>query len=305
MPTPLPPSSPAAADLGLSVPAMSDEEFARFQDFTRRMTGISMGHAKKQIFSLRLFRRMRKLEYDSWGEYYRLLHQGRAEELSYFIECVCIHETKFFREIEHFQYLRENVFPRWKAEAEAGARPFVIRGWSSACSTGEEAYSLAMVMAASFPAPRWKIEVLGSDISLQTLETARKGVWPIEAAQYVPENYRKSYMLRGKGSMAEFCKISPALNPIVRFERVNLNDYAYLVSGQFDVIFCRHVTLYFDKETMQRVVSQLSRHLKPEGCFLTGESEILRDGFPYFKSLAPTIYAFADGQRPATPGAAR
>lgn len=285
------------------VPELSDPEFMMFRKFIQQETGICLDTSKKEVFTLRLSRRMRQIGYTSYGEYYRLIHNRNAEEMSYFLECICIHETYFFREPDHFRFLQEKVYPVWDKEAKEGRRAKQVRAWSVACSTGEEAYSLGMTLLEAFPPPSWQLEVLATDISTHTLELARKGVWPVErSVQHIPQKYLKAYMLRGKGNQQGLCKATPELSSIIRLDRINLNDHAYLIKGLYDIIFCRHVVMYFDQETMDRVIHQLCRHLAPNGYLFLGETELFHPSDPSLKSVAPSVY-FRAGDPPASSGA--
>lgn len=269
---------------------LGDQEFALFQNYIRQWTGIHLNDTKKEIFAVRLGRRLRQLGMRNYGEYFRLIHERAPGEMGHFLECVAIHETRFFRDPEQLRHLEKEIIPAWKRHAAAGDRPHRIRVWSAACSTGEEPYSIAMILAAALPKQSWVVEILASDISHQTLEIARKGVWPIRAADHIPANYRQSHMLRGVRDQIGLCKAGEEIRSMIRFEAINLNDLAYPIEGAFDLIFCRHVTLYFDVETTRRVVGQLCRYLSPDGYLFMGETEILKEHFPELKSPYPAVY---------------
>ena len=286
-----PAPSPASPS---TIAPLTDPEFALFRRFVYQATGIHLTDAKKQIFAVRLARRLRQLNLSSYGEYFRLIHERTPGEMGHFLECVCVHETRFFRDQEQFRHLEAEILPRWVEEAKSGRRSYRVRAWSAACSTGEEPYSLAMVLADALPSPPWNVDILASDISHQTLEIARKGIWPIDAADPIPPRYLKKYMLKGTNSQQGYCKASAELRSMMRFEPINLNDFAYPVQGEFDLIFCRHVTLYFDAETTRRVVGQLCRHLAPKGFLFMGETEVLTEGFRHLRSPHPAVYTRAE-----------
>src|SRR5262249_55925791 len=154
--------------------------------------------------------------------------------------------TRFFREPAHFAFLEEKVFPAWRARAQSGARSRTLRVWSAACSTGQEAYSLAMLLLRSFPEHEgWRYEVWATDISERALTVARAATWPAEAASQIPGEYLRAFMLRGVGPREGLVRASPRLRRLVRVERVNLNDPEWPAQEDFDLIFCRNVLIYF------------------------------------------------------------
>lgn len=274
---------------------MSDEEYERFRAFIRRHSGIQLGSAKQEVLSARLARRLHELGLSSYGEYYRLLVQGdKAEEISLF-NAISTNETRFFREPQHFDFLRRVVFPEWDHQAATGRRPKRLRLWSAACATGQEVYSLAMVTAERFPAAAgWDVEILASDISTRALDTARSGVWPLDRQHEIPGQYLKAYMLRGVASQQGKMKAGPTIRALLRFARVNLNGEVYPVGGPFDAILCRNVLIYFDAETKSRVVERLAGYLSPGGCLVLGQVESATGLTDRLRPVGPTVYVRAD-----------
>ncbi len=273
-------------------PAITEEEFSRFQALIHRETGIWLGPAKKALLVGRLSRRLRELHMASFGAYFDHVTKGRdAEEKVRMFDCVCTNETHFFREPLHWTHLLENVFPVWRAEAEAHARSKRIRVWSAACSTGEEPYTLAMLLLDEFPAAEgWSVEILGTDLSTRALAKAEDARWPLAKAAEIPEKHLKRWMLRGHGKAEGTMKAGPEIRSVVRFQRLNLNDASYDVGGPFDAIFCRNVLIYFDPPSKRRVIDSLLDRLRPDGLLFVGHSESLLSAAHAVRAVVPTVY---------------
>lgn len=274
-----------------SVRPISDREFALFQSLIHRETGIYLSPVKKGLLMGRLTRRLRDLGLDSFSAYYRRVTEGGEEERTCLFDAVCTNETHFFREPKQFQFLQERILPEWAAQAATGARPKTIRAWSAACSTGEEPYSLAMVLLEYFPpASGWSIDILATDLSTRALARARTAVWPVEKAKEIPPRYLKRFMLKGFRTEEGRMKAGPEIASVIRFQRFNLNDAAYPMPGVFDLIFCRNVLIYFDAESKARVVDRLLDRLSPNGYFFLGHAESIHGLSDRARTLGPTIY---------------
>jgi chemotaxis protein methyltransferase CheR len=270
---------------------LTDREFRLFQSLVHREIGIFLPDSKKALVVSRLSKRLRTLGLQSFGAYYDAVEADRAER-TLMLDSICTNETRFFREPRQFEFLEQDVLPRWRAAGEAGQRPKRIRAWSAACSTGEEPYSLAMMLRTHFPAESaWAVEVLASDISTKVLEVAREGVWPLQRAETIPPAYLRAYMLRGVRSEEGKARVNPSLKSIIKFTSINLNDSSYPVDGNFDLVFCRNVLIYFDRETKSAVVDRLSRHLAPGGILFLGHSETLHSGAHALRHVGPTAYS--------------
>jgi chemotaxis protein methyltransferase CheR len=274
---------------------LTDKEFARYQAFVEAETGIHLGPAKKALLVGRLARRLRELQLDSYGAYLQHVLQGDAQEKVRMLDCICTNETRFFREPRHFEYLEQTLFPFWAAEAAAGRRPRRIRVWSAACSTGEEPYSLAMVLWRHFPpAAGWDIEIVATDLSTKVLDRARAGIYPLEKASQIPQDLLHAFMLRGRGPQEGLMKVGPQVLSVVHFARVNLTHESYPVSAPFDLIFLRNVLIYFSQETKGRVLQRVTRHLVPGGHIFLGHAETVAGLDCHLRSVIPTVYAVAE-----------
>ena len=298
------PGRPAAAPEGIhgGSPQISDREFALFQDLIRRTAGIHLSDVKKALLLSRLSRRLRQLGFATFHEYYDHLLTGNPEECVRMIDCMTTNETRFFREEDQFRFLDAEVLPAWRADADAGRRRRQVRAWCAGCSTGEEPYSLAMVLLNALPpGAGWSIDILATDLSTRALEHARQAVWPIDRAAEIPRDYLEAYMMRGTRSQEGRMKAGPKIRALVRFERLNLNDERYAVAGPFDLVLCRNVLIYFDEGLKAKVIGRLLGHLGPDGYLLTGHAEGLVGLTSRLRTVRPSIFAApAAGGRPGT-----
>ncbi len=270
---------------------LTHREFVQFQRLIHRQTGIFLPEAKKALVVARLSRRVRALELKSFTAYLELVERDRDEHTT-MLDSICTNETRFFREPRQFEFLQTEVLPRWRERGEQGLMPKRIRAWSAACSTGEEPYSLAMLLRTHFPAADgWTVEILASDISTKVLSAAREAVWSVERAEDIPVEYRRAYMLRGVRGEQGKMRAQPNIRSLVEFRRINLNDDQYAVDGPLDLIFCRNVLIYFNRETKAAVVDRLARHLSPTGLLFLGHSETLHSAAHALRHVGPTAYA--------------
>ncbi|HYQ81479.1 MAG TPA: protein-glutamate O-methyltransferase CheR [Anaeromyxobacteraceae bacterium] len=285
---------------------MGDREFRLFQGMVHREAGIWLAPVKKALLVGRLARRLRALGLADYRDYLERVEADPAERVR-MLDCLCTNETHFFREPRHFEFLASRVFPRWRAEAEAGQRPRRARVWSAACSTGEEPYSLAMSLLSALPPQTgWEVEILATDLSTRVLERASQAVWPVEKAAEIPPAQLKAWMLRGVGSQQGLMKAGPEIRSLVRFQRLTLNDRGWPGLGQFDLVFCRNVLIYFDPPTKERVVGHLLEHLAPGGYLFLGHAESLSNMGHRVRAVVPTVYArAADGAPGRAPDAGR
>lgn len=287
---------------GTGIAPLSDAEFELFRTLIYREAGIHLTPAKKPLLTGRLASRLRELGLRSFGAYYRHAADGRPGEIAHLLDRITTNETRFFREGWHFEFLEREVFPRWRTEDSGVYRRKTIRCWSAGCSTGEEPYSLAMVLRAAFPAEEgWTLRILGTDISGRVVERARAGVWPVERAREIPREHLERFMLRGTGDRIGTMKAGPELRRLVTIHRLNLNDDAYPVVGPFDLIFCRNVLIYFDATSKKSVVDRLLDRLDPGGYFFLGHSESLRGVTDRVRGIAPAVYTEAGGPGAAGP----
>lgn len=269
---------------------ITDQEFARFQRFIFEAAGISLANSKKALVAGRLAKRLHECGARNYAEYLQLLASGTAEaEVQRAVDLLTTNETYFFREERHFAFLRELAIA-------ARAQKAGFRVWSAASSTGEEAYSIAMVLADCLGESPW--EVVGSDISTRVLARARTGHYALERATKIPDSYLKRFCLRGVGEQEGTLLIARELRRRVKFTRVNLNEKLPSL-GTFDVIFLRNVLIYFSPETKRDVIGRVVAPLKPDGHLFIGHSESLSGVTDVVQAVAPAIYQKAPADRRA------
>lgn len=269
----------------MSVNNITDLEFTHFQRFIFDAAGISLSSAKKALVGGRLAKRLQQYQLASYGEYFHLLTSGKAPaEVQIAVDLLTTNETYFFREPKHFDLLQELASAHNKA---AQSRNQSFRVWSAASSTGEEAYSIAMVLADRLADNNW--DVTGSDISMRVLQRARAGHYPVERTTHISPAYLKRFCLKGIDVQQGTVLIERNLRSRVQFMQVNLN-MALPQLGTFDVIFLRNVMIYFNGDTKRQVVARVLSLLKPGGYFFIGHSESLNDITDAVRPLAPSIY---------------
>ncbi|HEX9264794.1 MAG TPA: CheR family methyltransferase [Candidatus Binatia bacterium] len=275
--------------------AMSEREFSLYRKLIYSRAGICLSPPKKALLEARLGRRLRELDMESFLAYYEYATaDSTGNELVLLLDRVSTNETHFFREPKQFEFLEHKLLPTWISEADTGLRPPRIRVWSAGCSTGEEPYSLAMILADHLAAKmEWKIEIIGTDLSSRAIASAQKALWPIEKAKEIPDHYLKRFMLKGTGSQAAHMKAGAEIRSMVRFQNLNLNDEHYAVSEIFDLIFCRNVMIYFDAESRARIIRRLLHHLAPMGYLFVGHAESLSGVTEQLRHVIPTVYHHA------------
>jgi chemotaxis protein methyltransferase CheR len=263
------------------------KRFARFAELITLTLGIKMPAAKVTLLENRLRGRMRQLGIDSLDAYedYLFRSPGSSDELVHFCDVVTTNKTDFFREPQHFDFLRQTALP-----AAASERPgSELRIWCAGCSSGQEAYTLAMV-ANEFAEQRGaRFSVLATDISTRMLAQARRAVYPESLIDPIAVELRKKYLLRSKDRRQGLVRIRPELRRSVSFERLNFMDRDYGRRGTYDAIFFRNVMIYFEKETQEAVVNRLAQNLSPGGYLFIGLSESLVGARVPLTTVGPAI----------------
>jgi chemotaxis protein methyltransferase CheR len=272
---------------------LTAQEFTLFQRLILREAGIFLSDAKTALLVGRLIRRVRELELPTFGAYYARIAGGDSAELVRLLDAIATNETHFFREPKQFELLEHRVCSEWLAQAASGARARRVRVWSAACSTGEEPYSIAMVLLDRLGAG-WELDIVASDLSTKVLDRAAQGVYTLGRAEEIPEHYRRRFMLRGIGPEEGNCRAGKAVRAAVRFERINLNDDEYPVTGMFDAVFCRNVLIYFDPPSRAQVIDRLTRRLVPGGYLFLGHAESAARTATDLTSVMPAVYRRRD-----------
>jgi len=271
---------------------MTDAEFRKLAAFIEEELGIRMPATKRVMLESRLQKRLRRLGFDSYKAYIEFVFsdEGRESELINMIDAVTTNKTDFFREAEHFDYLVGKILPAAADRDGAGlARPFSI--WSAGCSTGEEPYTIAMVLEEHRTTePRFSYRIFASDLSTQVLDKAREAVYEDSKVEVVPMSFKKKYMLRSKEKDRGLVRMKPEIRAHLRFARINFMDDSYPVDDTFDVVFCRNVIIYFERAIQESILGKLCTHLRPGGWLILGHSETLTGMNLPLRGVAPTVY---------------
>jgi len=273
---------------------MSDQEFALFSDLVYRHAGITLPPAKRTMLVSRLLKRLRALGMYSFLDYYNYITspEGRQAEFPHTIDMVSTNKTEFFREAGHFKFLREVVLPELMDRGrQLGKRK--ITAWSAGCSSGEEPYTLAIVMAesgSSIPAGSMEFSIFATDISHRMLDKGRRAVYSEVDIQGIPPDYLRKYFMRGTKGQEGYYRVAPELRNRVGFQHYNLMDDSVPFHGPMDFIFCRNVMIYFDQGTRTRLIKKFYKHLVDGGYLFIGHSETLHGMETDFKLASPTVY---------------
>lgn len=280
--------------------AVSDREFELFRTLVHERTGIALGPHKRHLLRARLGRRLRALGLQTFGEYYEYLNQpgaGGSREMVTFINAITTNKTDFFREVHHFEYLSGRWAQARRLEADRTGRRR-LRLWSAASSSGEEAYTLAMVLTeARLTPPAWDTRILASDIDTDMLTQTAEGVYPMDRTAPIPRDLLKRYFLRRGEGDGEAVRVRPELRALVTARRINLAEPEWPIRTRFHVIFCRNALIYFDRAMQKNILERLVNLLEPGGLLFLGHAESvygLMDGLVH---LGNTIYARAADAR--------
>lgn len=271
------------------IAALTDKEFRRFSELIQAKCGIKISASKKQMLEARLHKRLRSLGMTSFPDYcaYLFSREGMDKELILLIDAVTTNKTDFFREPAHFDYLCKKLVPEFMSSG-AGRR---LRLWSAGCSSGEEPYTLAMVLSeCSRNFDGFGFTILATDISTRALEKARQGIYEAERAAPVPWEMKRKYFMTSRDRNKGLVRIVPEVRSLVRFSRLNLVQDDFGLTESKDVIFCRNVIIYFDRPTQEKLLNQFCRHLSPNGYLFLGHSETLSGLEAPLVRVESTIY---------------
>jgi chemotaxis protein methyltransferase CheR len=275
-----------------SVSHLSDRHFRSIAELVEAEVGIKLPATKRLMLEGRLLKRVRVLDCSDVNEYVdRLFDKENFEvELIHLIDCVTTNKTDFFREPTHFDFMRDTAVPEILRRRGRGTRPLKI--WSAACSTGMEAYTVAIVLDDMVMAgASFQFSVLGTDISTAVLKLAETGIYTSEMISPVPAELARRYFLSSRDPKRDEVRVVPKLRRSTNFMRMNLMDSNYPVDRDVDIILCRNVLIYFDRPTQQKVVEQLCSHLRPGGYFIVGHSEsMIHNDSIVLQQIQPTIF---------------
>lgn len=263
----------------------SDKDFKRVKSLVYDFAGIDLNDSKKNLVYNRLAKRIRFLQMNRFSEYLDYVEEVGEEEFVNLINAITTNLTFFFRENHHFEYLANQVIPHLLAKNKTSKK---IRIWSAGCSTGEEPYSLAVVLKEAVPTG-WDARVLATDLDTTVVETAQRGVYNIERLKGVSEARKKRWFLKGTGERSGFVKVKPELQKMIDFGQINLMN-EWPIRDKIDVIFCRNVVIYFDKPTQSKLFNRYADLLQDEGHLFIGHSESLYKVCDRFELLGQTVY---------------
>lgn len=267
--------------------AFTPKDFDRLRGLVRRHTGISLRDLKQDMVYRRLSPRLKELGLTCFAEYCQRLSGGSSDEIEQFTNAITTNLTSFFREPHHFEYLANTALPELIAQKGRLRR---LRIWSAGCSSGEEAYSLAMVVKESLPdSAEWDVAILATDIDSNMLAKARRGIYSQERVQDLSKGRLKRFFLKGRGSHRGMVKVVPQLRSLVHFKWLNL-VHEWPMRGPFDIIFCRNVVIYFDKETKCATFDRFAELMGNGNHLFVGHSENLFRLSDRFHLVHKTIY---------------
>lgn len=277
---------------GFSKIKLSKADFENLKNFIQSRFGIKMPDTKKGMVESRLRKRLTQLKIKSYSDYcdYLFSNDGMEDELQNFIDVITTNKTDFFREPNHFTFLTERALPELLTTRGVGIRKNLL-AWSSACSRGDEPYTLSMVIYEfARRHPGYDYSILATDISNEVLQKAIRGVYDTTLIEPIPMEYRKKYLLRSKDRSSDRVRIVPELRKKITFRQLNLMDNDFRIRQQMDIIFCRNVIIYFNKETTDRLIKRLCNKLNKGGFLFMGHSELLDCNMLPLVSVAPTVY---------------
>lgn len=261
----------------------TSDDFNRIRSLIYRAAGISMAPSKKELVYSRLARRLRIRQIESFSAYIQLLEGGDQQEREEFVNALTTNMTSFFREAHHFPILKQHLGTIPKSNP--------INIWTCASSTGEEPYSIAMTVVEHFNTFNAPVRIRATDIDTHVLEKAKRGVYSLDQLQKIPAGKLKRFFLRGEGQHEGFAKVRPELQQMITFSRFNLLDEPWQIHEKFDVIFCRNVMIYFDKDTQYKILKKMRPCLHPHGLFFAGHSESFHHAADLFKVCGKTVYS--------------
>lgn len=266
---------------------LTNEEFERFREFIWHLCGICIAENKLTLLTNRLKRRLRATGIKTYQAYFDFLKSREgASELSDFLDAITTHETSFFRTEKHFEWLSTDFVTEMLARIRKREHEETVRVWSAACSTGEEVYTIAICLEeARRKNPIWQFEILGTDISQEVLERARRAVYNSATIKELSDDLRKRYF---ESAGPDAFQIKSSIRDRVKFQSHNLLSPP--PAARFDVVFLRNVLIYFNRESKQQVIEQIVKAIRPGGCLVIGPSEGIFDMLPMLKRLHTFVF---------------
>ncbi len=270
---------------------LGEKEFRQISDLVHERCGINLHDGKKELVRARLAKRLREGGFHTFSEYIQhVMNDTTGREFSILVDSLSTNLTKFFREEQHFDYLRDVLLPGL-VEAKQNDGNTRLRAWSAGCSSGEEPYSIAIVLLEALrEAGRWDVKLLATDVSTRMLRQAEAGRYDAQRVASIPTPLRHKYLVRRHERDGDSYEVAHTLRAMVLFRYLNLME-DWPIKGPLDFIFCRNVMIYFDKPTQSRLIDRFYDLLAPGGVLFTGHSESLTGIKHRFEYVQPTIYA--------------
>jgi chemotaxis protein methyltransferase CheR len=271
--------------------SLSVSDFARLSSFIYNQCGIKMPDSKKIMVEARLRKRLRDLNMQNYAEYCDFLFskKGSEDEITHMVDVITTNKTDFFREPKQFSFLSNNALPEFvNIDGTGIQRPLKV--WSAGCSTGEEPYTLSIVLSEfGQKCTRYSFNILATDISTRVLEKAANGIYEEEKIEPISKNLVHKYFLKSKNKEKKLVRVVPQLRSSIKFQWLNFMQDDFGIRETFDLIFCRNVIIYFDKPTQEKLIEKLVSQLKPGGYFFLGHSEsIFNTNLPLVQVAAST-----------------
>lgn len=266
--------------------AFTREDFERVCQLIYTHAGISLKSSKQHMVYSRLARRLRVNGLDNFADYLKILESGNSVEWEAFVNSLTTNLTAFFREPHHFPLLAEHVAKK------RGQQPIAV--WCSAASTGEEPYSIAMTMVDLFGSFTPPITILASDLDTNVLAKAEAGIYSLDRIEKLSDDVVKRFFNKGTGVQAGFVRVKPELRAMITFRQTNLLGNDWKIRAPLDVIFCRNVMIYFDKETQLKILQRFAPLMKPDALLFAGHSESFHNALHLFRLRGQTVYELAN-----------
>jgi len=269
---------------------LSQDDFNKLSAFIYHESGIKMPPVKRIMLQSRLQKRLKQLKINSFKEYckYVFSKEGLNNEIIHMLDVVSTNKTDFFREPVHFDFLTSNILSDLTSNGRGSK---FINIWSAGCSSGEEPYTIAIVLFEYLAMhPNFDFSILGTDISTVILQKAIDAVYKVDRVEGIPYDLKRKYMLRSKDTENPSVKMNALLRSKTRFERLNFMDDYYPLKDTFDIVFCRNVLIYFDHATQEKVINKICTKLKPGGYFFLGHSESVLNMSVPLHQIKPTIF---------------
>lgn len=272
----------------------TDKDFSYLSQLAGDIAGISLSSGKRELIYGRLVKRLRALGLKDFKEYCTLLKEAQeqesnSDELTNFINSITTNVTSFFRENHHFEFMANTLLPELIRKKSSESQPR-LRIWSAGCSSGREPYSIAMVLKECIPdLERWDVKILGTDLDCNILEVAKLAVYPKDHLKEIPIERRKRWFKMGSGANKDSIKVADEIKNMVTYRKLNLTE-KWPMKGPFDIIFCRNVTIYFDRDTRVDLLDRFAENLDDEGCLFVGHSESLFGLTQRFSTVGRTIH---------------